>query len=121
VRIHEVIIEVGDLDAAIAFYTEVVGLRHVRTVEASGRRLAELDAEGQRVSLVTTDRPRLRLAFETASVRGRQRRLRKHGVEADGGGHVDVDGGRWLGFADPWGNRLGFWEVDEGSRPDGQV
>jgi catechol 2,3-dioxygenase-like lactoylglutathione lyase family enzyme len=112
VRIHEIIIEVGDVEGAIAFYTDVVGMRHVRTVEHGEARVAELDADGQRVSLVPGEGG-IRLAVESASARGRERRLRKHDVEPDGGGHIEVDGGRWLGFADPWGNRLGFWEVDE--------
>lgn len=118
-RIHEIIIEVGDVEEAIGFYTDVVGMRHVRTVEQGDARIAELDADGQRVSLVPAERPGIRLAVGSASVRGRERRLRKHEVAPDGGGHVEVDGGRWLGFADPWGNRLGFWEDDAGaSQPD---
>jgi hypothetical protein len=39
-----------------------------------------------------------------------------------------VPGGRWLGFADPWGNELGLWEIDPATvtpedldaSPDGQ-
>jgi catechol 2,3-dioxygenase-like lactoylglutathione lyase family enzyme len=99
VHIHEVIIEVGDIDAAIGFYRDVLGLVHVRTVEHDGARIAEMDADGQRVSLVAGERSGVRLAFE-----------------AEGGGPVDVDGGRWLGFADPWGNRLGCWEPEDGTR-----
>jgi predicted enzyme related to lactoylglutathione lyase len=112
-RIHEVIIEVGDVDSAITFYTEVVGLTHVRTVTQGDHRVAELDADGQRVTLVPGESPRIRLAFETASARGRQRRLDKHDVPVRNPGLVEVPGGRWLGFADPWNNELGFWEVDE--------
>jgi catechol 2,3-dioxygenase-like lactoylglutathione lyase family enzyme len=56
-RIHEVIIEVEDVDAAVGFYTEVVGLRHVRTVTEDGEQMAELDAEGQRVTLLSSQTP----------------------------------------------------------------
>jgi catechol 2,3-dioxygenase-like lactoylglutathione lyase family enzyme len=116
-RIHEVIIEVGDVDAAISFYTEVIGLRHVRTVTQDDVRIAELEADGQRVTLLPSENPRVRLAFEAASARGRQRRLAKHEIAAHDPGPVDVPGGRWLGFADPWGNELGFWEVDATTAP----
>jgi catechol 2,3-dioxygenase-like lactoylglutathione lyase family enzyme len=116
VHIHEVIIEVGDIDAAIGFYRDVLGLVHVRTVEHDGARIAEMDADGQRVSLVAGERSGVRLAFGTASARSRERRLKANGIEAEGGGPFDVDGGRWLGFADPWGNRLGCWEPEDGTR-----
>jgi predicted enzyme related to lactoylglutathione lyase len=119
VRIHEVIIEVGDVDAAVAFYTEVLGMRHVRTVEHADARVAELDADGQRVSLVPSDHARVRLALATASVTSRERRLRKSKAGIDGDGYVEVEGGRWLGFTDPWGNRLGFWEPQDTGKVEG--
>lgn len=115
-RIHEVIIEVGDVAAAISFYTEVIGMRHVRTLEHEGQQVAELDADGQRVSLVPAEQPRVRLALETASVTSRERRVRGSTGAVDGDGFVEVDGGRWLGITDPWGNRLGFWEVRDEPR-----
>jgi catechol 2,3-dioxygenase-like lactoylglutathione lyase family enzyme len=120
-RIHEVIIEVGDVDAAVTFYTEVIGMRHVRTVEHGGASIAELDADGQRVTLAPADTSGVRLALATASVRSRERRLRSVQAQIEGAGPVAVDGGRWLGFEDPWGNRLGFWESDDAAaRSDGQ-
>ncbi len=119
-RIHEVIIEVGDVEEAIGFYTEVVGMRHVRTVEQGDVRVAELDADGQRVSLVPSAQPRVRLALETASLSSRARRVRGSKGAIEGDGAVEVDGGRWLGVTDPWGNRLGFWEPRDEARTDGQ-
>jgi catechol 2,3-dioxygenase-like lactoylglutathione lyase family enzyme len=117
-RIHEVIIEVGDVEAAVAFSTEVVGMTHVRTVDSEHGAVAELDADGQRVSLVPSPAPTIRLALGTSSVRSRLRRLRTHKVTDHDPAPTEVDGGRWLGFTDPWGHRLGFWEHDE--EPDGQ-
>lgn len=114
-RIHEVIIEVGDVESAVAFYTDVVGMVHVRTVDTEHGAVAELDAEGQRVSLVPSKTPGIRLALETASVRGRMRRLRKHEVDDHDPAATEIEGGRLLGFADPWGNPLAFWEAEDGT------
>ena len=108
--IHEVIIEVGDVATAVEFYTKVVGFKLVRTVEHGGRKAAELDADGQRVSLVGTGGPAVRFALRTADVRAEQRRLARHKVEHVAGEPVDAPGGSWLGFTDPWGNRLGYWQ-----------
>lgn len=117
--IHEVIIEVGDVEAAVAFYTEVAGMVHVRTVDTQHGAVAELDADGQRVSLVPSRAPAIRLALGTPSVRGCLRRLRKQGVASHDPAPTEIEGGRWLGFSDPWGNRLGFWEAEEASEGQG--
>lgn len=109
-RIHEVIIAVGDVEEATSFYTKVVGLKHVRTVEHDGHELVELDAEGQRVTLVPGDAPAVTLAFDADSVTSRSKRLSRNDVEVDEGLPVEIPGGAWLPFQDPWGNPLGFWE-----------
>lgn len=109
-RIHEVVIQVGDVEEAIAFYTRVVGLKHVRSVEHEGAWVAELEAEGQRVTLVPSEHPGVVLALETPSALSRKRRLARHEVPVEDGVPLDVPGGSWLPFTDPWGNRLGFWE-----------
>lgn len=108
--IHEVIIEVGDVTTAVDFYTKVVGFKLVRIVEHNGRKAAELDADGQRVSLVGTGTPGVRFALRSADVRADQRRLARHKVEHVAQTPAEVPGGVWLGFTDPWGNRLGYWQ-----------
>lgn len=108
--IHEVIIEVGDVTAAVEFYTKVVGFKLVRVVEEGGRKAAELDADGQRVSLVATGSGGIRFALRSADVRAEQRRLGRHKVDGVSSEPVQSKGGTWLGFRDPWGNRLGYWQ-----------
>lgn len=108
VGVGEIVIAVGDLEAGIAFYTEVCGMGYVRTDEVAGGRLAVLDAGGHRVSLVEGDAPGLVLALTTRDADGERRRLERRDVVA--GQVVQAPGGRWVSFTDPWGNRLGFWE-----------
>lgn len=117
-RLREVIVNVGDVDKAIEFYTKVVGLTHVRTVQEQGHKVAELEADGQRVTLVPAGAAEVLLAFEADSVTSRQRRLRRHGVKLGDDVPVEVAGGVWLPFTDPWGNRLGYWE-DRPPDPEG--
>jgi catechol 2,3-dioxygenase-like lactoylglutathione lyase family enzyme len=113
VGIHEVIIEVGDIAEAVEFYTKVVGLKLVRIVEEGGAKAAELDADGQRVSLVASGGPGVRFALRTTNVRAERRRLGRHSVEPVPGEPVEAAGGAWLGFTDPWGNRLGYWQESQ--------
>jgi len=110
VGIHEVIIEVGDVTSAVEFYTKVVGFKLVRIVEQGGRKAAEMDADGQRVSLVGAGGPGVRFALRSADVRAEQRRLGRHKVDKVAPQPVEAAGGSWLGFTDPWGNRLGYWQ-----------
>lgn len=109
-RIHEVIIQVGDVDAAVRFYTEGCGLRLVRTVTHEGSPVAELDAGGQRVTLIPAGAPGVVLALsagEDLSAEGP--RLAEAGATLDAEEPVALEGGAWLPFRDPWGNRLGLW------------
>lgn len=107
--IHEVVIEVGDVAAAVDFYTKVVGFKLVRTVDEGRAKAAELDAGGQRVTLVASGGPGVRLALPSKDVKADRRRLGRHGVET-GDEPVETAGGAWLDFSDPWGNRLGYWQ-----------
>lgn len=109
-RIQELIIQVGDIEQAVAFYTKVVGLKHVRTVEHEGATVAELDADGQRVTLMPSSSPGMRLALQVPSIQARRRRLGREKVSMADGGPVELAGGAWLSFTDPWGNQLGYWE-----------
>lgn len=109
--ISEVIIHVGDVDAAVAFYTDVCGFDHVRTLDHEGAKVAEMDAGGQRVSLVSARKPGVQLALASDDVAAERRRLKRLKVPMNAEKPEDVDGGAWLPFTDPWGNHLGFWQL----------
>jgi catechol 2,3-dioxygenase-like lactoylglutathione lyase family enzyme len=108
--IHEVIISVGDLEAAVDFYGRVCGFAYVRTVEHDGARVVEMDADGQRVTLVPAATPGVRLALRRDNARAEYRRLKRANATVHHNGPVEVAGGAWLSFEDPWGNALGFWQ-----------
>lgn len=111
--ISEVIIHVGDVDDAVAFYVDVCGFEHVRTVEHEGERIAEMDAGGQRVSLVRGRKPGVELALASPDVAATRRRLKRLKVRMDTVEPQDVEGGAWLPFTDPWGNHLGYWQTPD--------
>lgn len=106
---HEVIIHVGDVAAAVAFYTEVCGLRHVRDLDHDGATLAQLDADGLRVLLVAAAGPGMQLSLPTADAEADEGRVKAAGATVHGPPE-QVGSGVWLSFEDPWGNRLGFWQ-----------
>lgn len=111
----EIIITVADLDAAVSFYTEACRCSHVRTVLHEDARVVELDADGQRVTLIEGSEPGIRLVLASENIRADYRRLGRLGVDA-AEGPVAVVGGSWLPFTDPSGNALAFWKpeaVDE--------
>lgn len=108
--ISEVIIQVGDVEEAVAFYVDVCGFEHVRTVEHRGQQVAELDAGGQKVTLVAAAGPGLLLALDTDDVTAARRRLKRSGATVEADRAEKIDGARWLPFRDPWGNRLGWWQ-----------
>lgn len=112
--IQEVIIGVGDVAEALRFYRDVCGFDHVRTEEQDGAEVVELDAGGQRVTLVAADEPGIRLVVAAGDLEQQRRRLRRRQVALHTDRPVEVPGGAWLEFADPWGNRVGFWR-DDGS------
>lgn len=108
-RVHEIVLSVGDVDEAVRFYTEVVGFRLVRVVEQQGRTVAELDAGGQRVSLIPGPRAEVHVALATGDLSAARRQLQRSDAECDDQ-PTSTPEGTWLGFRDPWGNRLGLWE-----------
>ncbi|HVM18959.1 MAG TPA: VOC family protein [Egibacteraceae bacterium] len=109
----EIIITVADIDAAVDFYTDACRFTYVRTVEHQGAKAVELDADGQRVTLVAGDTPGIRLVLEANNVRADHRRLARRNAAA--GEPIESVGGTWLPFDDPWGNHLGYWKP---STPD---
>ena len=108
----EIIITVADVDAAIGFYTEACRFRHVRTVVHEGAKVAEMDAGGQRVTLIAGEQPSVRLVMNSGNVRADHRRLTRLGVETPSD-PADVIGGTWLPFVDPSGNALAYWKPTE--------
>jgi predicted enzyme related to lactoylglutathione lyase len=112
----EIIITVTDVDAAVGFYTEVCRFVHVRTVVSDGAKVVELDADGQRVTLVAGE-PAIRLVVDTANIRADLRRLNRLGVQAPDE-PAAVAGGSWLPFEDPSGNALAYWKPDKTADPD---
>ena len=105
----EIIITVTDVDAAIGFYTEACRFKHVRTIVHEGAKVAELDAGGQRVTLVGGDRADIRLVMDAENIRADHRRLTRLAVPT-GGDPAEVIGGTWLAFTDPSGNSLAYWK-----------
>ena len=111
--IAEIIITVTDVDAAIAFYTQACRCALVRTVEHEGATVAELDAEGQRITLVAGPEPGVRLVLDSSNPRADHRRLTRLGLDV-GDEPTAVTGGTWIGFADPSGNPLGYFRPATG-------
>lgn len=110
--INEVIIRVPDVQAAVDFYAGVCGFTHVRTVEQAGVTAAEMDAGGQRISLVYSAKPGIQLALDTDDIESERRRLERRDVSVGETASAEEIGGSWLAFTDPWGNRLGYWQPD---------
>ena len=109
VMFSEIIITVADVDAAVTFYTEACRFKHVRSVVHEGAKVVELDAGGQRVTLVAGDEPGVRLVMDTSNIRADHRRLSRLEAATDGDPD-EVVGGTWLGFTDPSGNALAYWK-----------
>lgn len=108
--IAELIITVADVDDAVGFYTETVGLDYLRRVRVDDTSMVLLTAGSTRVALVAGSEPGIRVAFTTDDVGADHRRLTRRGV-ATTTDPTRAQGGTVLPFADPWGNPLAFWEV----------
>lgn len=107
-EIEETIVAVGDIDAAVLFYVEACGFRHIRTVQRASGSVAELEAGGRRVTLVPGG-PGCTLALRSDDVGADADRLRQAGARV--GEARDVDGARYAPVTDPWGNALGLWRA----------
>lgn len=109
--IAELIITVADVDEAVSFYTETVGLDYLRRVRVEDTSMVLLAAGTTRVALVAGSEPGIRVAFTSGDVAADHRRLVRRKVPTP----VDptrAQGGTVLPFADPWGNPLAFWEAN---------
>lgn len=108
--IAELIITVADVDDAVSFYTETVGLDYLRRVRVEDTSMVLLAAGSTRVALVAGPEPSIRVTFTTEDIGADHRRLTRRGITSP----MDptrARGGTVLPFADPWGNPLAFWEV----------
>jgi catechol 2,3-dioxygenase-like lactoylglutathione lyase family enzyme len=108
--IAELIITVADVDEAVSFYTETVGLDYLRRIRVDDVSMVLLAAGPTRVALVPGPEPSVRVAFTIGDVAADHRRLGRRDVTTA----IEPTrsrGGTVLPFADPWGNPLAFWEV----------
>lgn len=90
--LHQVAQHADDLDRAVAFYRDVVGLRHIATFDPPG--LAFLDLGGSRLLLERGARPGM-LYLRVADVEAACARLRERGITIEHQPHVihqDTDG-----------------------------
>jgi len=101
---------VRDLDRAVAFYREVLGLRLV-----SRNFVARFDIDGVLFELVPATHERTlsgagngRLCLQVANIQETLKQLRERGVEA--GAVKEVAGGLLAFFHDPDGNELCLWQ-----------
>jgi catechol 2,3-dioxygenase-like lactoylglutathione lyase family enzyme len=105
--VDNVLFAVGDLDGAVRFYADRLGLPLVVRVDAAGIALFRLGAErpGLLVRAGTGDAGG-RVWLETADARETARVLDAAGVAP--GEPFQVATGWVVEVADPWGNVLGF-------------
>ncbi len=123
-----VVLPVSDIDRAIEFYRDKVGVHLDHDTQHEHMHVVQLTPEGSGCSIVFGDLPPQR-AMEPGSLKGLQlcvadaeaarRELLDRGVEASELTVFDErDGGTFFGFADPDGNT---WAVQElrarGERP----
>jgi len=113
-RIHQIALHARDLDEAIAFYRDRLGVRFIAKYDPPG--LAFFDFDGVRVLLEKAG-PKGTLYLWVDDIDAGCARLRSNGVELSAGPqlvHRDADGTfgaageeEWMAFfADPSGNTL---------------
>ncbi|MCU1459756.1 MAG: lactoylglutathione lyase family protein [Actinomycetia bacterium] len=111
--IHHVAICVDDLDAALAFYIDVIGLTRAERPDSLPNPGAWLDLGEQQVHLLAgTDRGPgtfQHFSVEVESLAAAEASLAKHGIALEG--HQVVEGyGRQAFVRDPSGNLLELFE-----------
>jgi len=112
-----VVIPVGDVDRAIAFYRDQVGFHLDHDTHGGAMRFAQLTPKGSGCSIVLADPPTMEpgslkgLQLVVADADAARRHLAEKGVAA---GKISViddrDGGTMFEFADPDGNA---WVVQQ--------
>ena len=106
IGINHIALEVGDIDAALAFYGDLVDFElrgrhgsHMAFLDAGDQFIAlsaprrQPPDDGRHFGLVVDDREAVRAALERAG--------------------VEILPGRGLDFLDPWGNRIQVVQYDE--------
>jgi catechol 2,3-dioxygenase-like lactoylglutathione lyase family enzyme len=106
-----VVVAVGDIDRAIAFYRDGLGFNLDHDTRAGDQRFAQLTPPGSRCSIVLSDPPPMPpgslkgVQLVVADAHRAREQLLERGVAA---GDIDViderDGGTLFGFTDPDGN-----------------
>jgi catechol 2,3-dioxygenase-like lactoylglutathione lyase family enzyme len=105
--IDNVAIVVKDLESAVEWYKDVLGLSHKFT-EASIQ-WAEMDSGGQStLALKTKGKPSV--CFVVLDLEDEMKRLRGKGVSFDEIFELPGGVGRVTSFEDPWGNEISFYE-----------
>jgi predicted enzyme related to lactoylglutathione lyase len=100
-------IVVDDLNSAVEWYRDVLGLKHKFTEESI--QWAEMDAGG-RSTLALKTRGTPSVCFIVSDLDVEMKRLREKGVTFDEVMELPGGVGRTTSFKDPWGNELDFYE-----------
>jgi predicted enzyme related to lactoylglutathione lyase len=116
--IDNVFVSAGDLDEAVEFYRDVVGLPVARRFDAMGMVLFRIGAETPGLGVGAVAEPRVgghKLWFEVADARAVAAELADHGITPLAP-PFQIPTGWAVEIRDPWGNVLGF--TDYTRRPD---
>ena len=105
--IDNVSIVVDDLESAVEWYKNVLGLRHKFTEESI--QWAEMDSGG-RSTLALKAKGNPSVCFVVTDLEEEMKRLRVKGVRFHEVIELPGGVGRVTSFEDPWGNEIGFYE-----------
>lgn len=106
-EIDNVSILVDDLNSAVEWYKNVLGLKHKFTEESI--QWAEMDVGGRStLALKTSGNPQVCLVV--TDLEEEIKRLKTKGVSFDEVIELPSGVGRVTSFEDPWGNEIGFYE-----------
>jgi catechol 2,3-dioxygenase-like lactoylglutathione lyase family enzyme len=112
-----VVVPVGDVDRAIAFYRDQLGFQLDHDTRAGAQRFAQLTPPGSGCSIVLSDPPPMPpgslkgVQLVVADAYRAREQLVERGVAASDMDVIDErDGGTLFGFADPDGNA---WVVQQ--------
>jgi len=108
--IDNVFLQVGDLDEAVRFYGEVIGLPVHKRFDAMGMVLFAIGDETPGLGVGATEDPvpgGSKLWFEVPDARAVAEELATYGVE-NVRPAFQIPTGWTVEVVDPWGNQLGF-------------
>ena len=106
-EIDNVSILVDDLNSAVEWYKNVLGLKHKFTEESI--QWAEMDVGG-RSTLALKTRGNPQVCLVVTDLEEEIKRLKTKGVSFDEVVELPSGVGRVTSFEDPWGNEIGFYE-----------